>query len=268
MPVVDNPSVRVITTALRRPHTYVGQLREAMGVARAVAAYPRGIFESAITCGQSRGDVVHDTPVLLLHGFGHNRSAWMVLERHLRRAGFTNVHTLNYNPFLQDVPEIAARVKERVELLRAITGAPRVHVVGHSLGGLVIRWFVQELGGSAMVDTAITVASPHQGTLAALGAALFGRTAKQLLPGSQVIQRLNSAPLHKAAPGVRWIAFYSNLDLLVQPGSSGKLDGAVNVLVKDHGHLSILLSPAVARSIAAQLEAAEGAESTLTPLAA
>jgi len=265
---VENPGVGVITTALRRPHTYVGQLREAMGIARAVAAYPRGFFESKITCGSPRGDVVHDTPVLLVHGFGHNRSAWMVLERHLRKAGFSNVHTLNYNPLLQDVPEIAARLKERVELLRAITGAPRVHLVGHSLGGLVIRWFVQELGGSAMVDTAITVASPHQGTLAALGAAPFGKTAKQLLPGSDVITRLNSRPLAKAAPGVRWVAFYSNLDLLVQPGLSGKLDGAVNVLVKDHGHLSILLSIKVARSIMEQLEASEGAGCPVARIAA
>lgn len=259
MVAVDNGSVGVIATALRRPHTYVGQLREAVGIARAVAAYPRGLFESAITCGQPQDDEVHDTPVLLVHGFGHNRSAWMVLDRHLRKAGFTNVHTLNYNPFLQDVPEIAARLKERVELLRAITGAPRVHLVGHSLGGVVIRWFVQELGGSEMVDTAITVASPHRGTLTALGVAPFGRTAKQLLPGSEVLTRLNARPLAAAAPGVRWIAFYSNLDLLVQPGSSGKLDGAENVLVKDYGHLSILLSRKAACSIAERLEAAEGA---------
>jgi pimeloyl-ACP methyl ester carboxylesterase len=138
-----------------------------------------------------------------------------------------------------------------------------VHLVGHSLGGVVSRWFVQELGGAEVVDTVVTVASPHHGTLAALTAAPFGRTAKQLLPGSEVVTRLNAKPLPK---GVRWIAFYSNLDLLVQPGSSGKLDGAVNVLVKDHGHLSILLSVKVARSISAQLEAAEGVGRPVTSL--
>lgn len=257
MPTVENHGVGVISTALKRRDTYVGHVREALGLARAVAAYPRGVFESAITCGRPCGDLRHDTPVLLVHGFGHNRSAWMVLERHLRKAGFTSVHTFNYNPFIHDVPEIGRRLKERVDLLRAVTGAPKVHLVGHSLGGIVIRWFVQELGGDEVVDTAVSVASPHQGTLAALGVATapFGRTAKQLLPGSTVMQTLQSKPLPAS---VRWVAYYSNLDLLVQPGSSGKLDGAVNVLVKDHGHLSILLSLSVARSISEQLEAAEG----------
>lgn len=257
MSAADNLDVGVISTALKRRDTYIGHVREAVGLARAVAAYPRGVFESAITCGRPCGDVRHDTPVLLVHGFGHNRSAWMVLDRHLRKAGFTSVHTFNYNPLVHDVPEIARRLKERVDLLRAVTGAEKVHLVGHSLGGVVIRWFVQELGGAAVVDTAVSVASPHQGTLAALGAAAapFGRTAKQLLPGSAVMAQLASQPVPKS---VRWIAYYSNLDLLIQPGSSGKLDGAVNILVKDHGHLSILLSLAVARSIAEQLEAAEG----------
>src|SRR5206468_2476036 len=106
--------------------------------------------DAAITPGLSATDVHHATPVLLIHGFGHNRSAWMVLERHLRQAGFTSVHGFNYNPFVHDVPQIAARLKERVELLRAVTGADKVHLVGHSLGGIVIRWFVQELGGDAM----------------------------------------------------------------------------------------------------------------------
>lgn len=259
MPVAETLDVGVISTALRRRDTYVGHVREALGVARAVAAYPKGMFESAITCGRPCGDMRHDTPVLLVHGFGHNRSAWMVLERHLRKAGFTSVHTFNYNPLVHDVPQIAARLAERVQLLKSVTGAERVHLVGHSLGGVVIRWFVQELGGADVVDTAVTVASPHQGTLAALSvaAAPFGRTAKQLLPGSDVMHKLASSPLPAQ---VRWVAYYSNLDLLIQPGSSGKLDGAVNILVKDHGHLSILLSLKVARSIAEQLEAAEGTD--------
>src|SRR6185295_12767646 len=133
-----------VTTALRRKDTYVGHVRELAGFARAVAAYPKGIFGAAITCGRPTGDVRHDTPVLLVHGFGHNRSAWMVLERHLRKAGFTNVHTFNYNPIAHDVAQIAERLRARVELLRAVTGADKVHLVGHSLGGIVIRWFVQE----------------------------------------------------------------------------------------------------------------------------
>lgn len=244
-----------IATALRRKDTYLGHAREAANLAKCIATYPKGLFEAAITLGHPAGDGSRDTPVLLVHGFGHNRSAWFVLDRQLRSAGFSSVHTFNYNAFRNDVPGIAAQLQERVRLLRAVTGASKVHLVGHSLGGVVIRWFVQELGGADVVETAVTVASPHQGTRAAHLAQLAGRrTAKQLLPGSPVIAQLNSKPL----PGsVRWVAFYSNLDLLVS-GTSAKLDGAANLLAKDHGHVSILLSQKVARSIVHQLEASEG----------
>jgi pimeloyl-ACP methyl ester carboxylesterase len=261
----EHIDVGPITTALRRKDTYLGHAREAANLARAALSYPKGMLDAAITVGRPSGDVRHDTPVILVHGFGHNRSAWLVLDRYLRNRGFTSVHTFNYNPFVHDIPQIAARLKERVELIRAITGAEKVHLVGHSLGGVVIRWFVQELGGNGVVDTAVTVASPHQGTMAALtGAPLigaFGRTAKQLLPGSSVIRRLNERPLPAA---VRWVAYYSNLDLLIQPGSSGKLPGAVNLLAKDHGHVSILLSGKVSRSIVDQLEVAEGVGSVVS----
>ncbi|HZQ26580.1 MAG TPA: alpha/beta fold hydrolase [Acidimicrobiales bacterium] len=263
MPKADTYVVGALSTALKRPETYVGHLREALNLARAAVSYPKGIFESSITPGSPCDDGLHDTPVVLVHGYGHNRSAWLVLERHLRKAGFTSVHTVNYNPLAHDVPELAARLKGRIDLIRALTGSPKVHVVGHSLGGVILRWYVQELGGDSVVDTAVSVASPHQGTIAAVAGAAFGRTAKQLLPGSEIMRALGPSV---ARGSVRWVAYYSNIDLLIQPSPSAKLHGATNVLVKDRGHLSMLLSPVVARSITTQLEAAEGAGAVVKPL--
>lgn len=242
-----------MSTTLLRAGTYEGTLREAISTAQCLLWYPRGLVEAALTTGRPCGDEVLDTPVLLAHGYGHNRSGWFIVDRQLRRAGFTSVHTFNYNPLLHDVPEIAARLSDRIELLKAITGSDRVHVVGHSLGGIVLRWYVQEMGGDASVATAITIASPHRGTLAAR--AVPGRTARQLVPGSWVMQRLEATARPTA---VRWVAYYSNLDALVLPSSSAKIDtpalDATNVLVKDTGHLAVLLSPDVAASIVAQLQ--------------
>jgi triacylglycerol esterase/lipase EstA (alpha/beta hydrolase family) len=222
-----------------------------------VARYPLGILDSALRSGRPCGDECLDTPVLLVHGFGHNRSGWLVLERRLRKAGFTSVHTWNYNPLRYDVPKLAEGLRDRVELLRALTGSERVHVVGHSLGGVLLRWYVQELGGDAAVGTAVTVASPHEGT--ALARMARGGTMAQLAPDSWLVRRLGEGA---TSSPVRWIAYYSNLDLLVQPASSAMLRApalrATNVLAKDEGHLSILLSPRVTESIVAQLLAVEG----------
>lgn len=252
----DTSDVGAIGKALSRPGTYVGHAREVLDVARAALRYPAGILDAAVRCSQAVGDSCHDTPIVLVHGYGHNRSGWFVLERTLRQAGFHRITTLNYNPLRQDVAAIAARLKEHVDLVRTVSGSERVHVVGHSLGGMVLRWYVQELGGDAAVATAVTIATPHEGTVSALLAAPLGPTAKQLLPGSSVVRRLRETA---RASSVRWVSYYSNIDLLVQPSRSAVIRDealhATNVLVKDHGHLSILFSPKLARSIVDQLEA-------------
>ena len=154
----------------------------------------------------------------------------------------------------------AARLARLVEKTCEETGYEKVHVVGHSLGGILLRWYVQELGGDATVDTAVTIASPHEGTdLARLVFGPRSRTIRQIAPGSPTMRRLAEGA--RPSP-VRWIAYYSNLDALVVPATSAMISApelqAHNVFVKDQGHLSILLAPAVTSSIVEQLLASEG----------
>ena len=261
--VADQPGSipEIIRRAVTRPETYTGALRELTSTAACVVRYPLGVLDAAIRTGRPCGQAELDTPVLMVHGYGHNRSGWGALDRTLRREGFTSVHTWNYNPLRHDVPTLATHLGERVELLRAITGSERVHVIGHSLGGILLRWYVQELGGDATVDTAVTIASPHEGT--ELARLVFGprsRTIRQIAPGSAIMRRLGRGARPSA---VRWIAYYSNLDALVSPATSAMIQApelqALNVFVKDQGHLSILLAPAVTSSIVEQLLASERA---------
>lgn len=258
----------IVCTALRRRDTYVGLAREAMSAARVAALYPLGLAEAALSTGRPSGDGARDTPVVLVHGYGHNRSAWFLLDKTLRRAGFSSVHTMNYLAFGREgVPDLAARLSRRVDEIREVTGADKVHVVGHSMGGLLVRWYVQELGGDRFVDTAVTIASPHEGTLLATFG--VGPAALDMRPNSRVIRRL-SAHVEPASV-VRWVAYYSNLDLLIQPASSAMLRHpglrATNILVKDQGHLTIMMASSVAKSVVSQLEAAEAGEGRILPMA-
>ena len=227
-------------------------VREAVSVARCALVYPQGMLEVATHTGQPCGDISRDTPIVLVHGYGHNASAWVMLKSALRRNGFTSVHTMNYNPWFDNVPKIARKLSDRIETIRTLTGSDKVHIVGHSLGGIVARWYVQEEGGDLTVGTAITLASPHAGTRAAFAGP--GRTARELRPGSWVMRRLNET----ATPSdVRWIAFYGDSDALVQPISSGRINApalnARNVLIPGMGHLGMLLSGDVVNQVLDEL---------------
>lgn len=196
-------------------------------------------------------------PVVFVPGFGHAERGWDLLRRHLGRAGFVDVGGFSDVGTRGDIPHRAERLAHHVDTLRTLTGADRVHLVGHHVGGVVARYFVQLLGGDTIVDTVVTIGSAHAGSrLTPVG---LGPAAGQLRPGSNVLRHLEEStrPLR-----VRWISYFSEHDLFVQPTASAVLTDArlraTNVLVADHGHLSLILPTVVARSVAHQLGAAEG----------
>ena len=82
-------------------------------------------------------------PVVLVHGLIDNRSVFSVMRRGLSRRGFTQICTWNYSPLLSDVARGATDLGARIEQICEQTGHDRVHVVGHSLGGLIARYHVQ-----------------------------------------------------------------------------------------------------------------------------
>jgi triacylglycerol esterase/lipase EstA (alpha/beta hydrolase family) len=121
-------------------------------------------------------------------------------------------------------------------------------LVGHSMGGMIARTYVQELGGEDTVDTVVTLGSPHRGTYTAYAG--FGPAAAQLRPGSAFLRRLENG----ARPSrVRWVAFHSDLDAAIVPSSYARLEPAalqaVNVQVRDTGHTSLLLTGEVLRGV-------------------
>ncbi|WP_060710597.1 esterase/lipase family protein [Pseudonocardia sp. HH130629-09] len=87
------------------------------------------------------------TPILLVHGIMDNRSVFTVIAHELRRRGFGVVHAINYSLLTDDVRTAAHELRGHVERLREATGSDRVHVVGHSLGGVIARYYVQRMGG-------------------------------------------------------------------------------------------------------------------------
>ncbi len=240
---------------------------EAVVLAGHVLLYPSGVREERREGREGRaGDRAGAgqlPPVLLLHGFTDNRSVFVLLRRALGAGGLRRVETYNYSPLTLDLRVTARHLARRVEELCERSGQDRVDLVGHSLGGLVGRYYVQRLGGDARVRTLVTLGTPHGGTRVApfMDAHPLVR---QMRPDSPVM-----AELRAPAPGcrTRCVAFWSEFDALMAPTGTARIDhpdlDATNIEVTGIGHLALPVHPAVITAVRRALDGpvrdAEGA---------
>ena len=204
----------------------------------------RGMFVSGIT--------ELGTPILLLHGLADNHSIFTLLRRGLLRRGFSRVFAMNYSVRTTDVRTAAAQLAEEVEAIVEETGYERIHVVAHSLGGIIARYYVTRLGGDERVHTLATLGAPHRGTL--LAHLVPTALTRQLRPNSPFMRELN-----QPAPGCRTriIAFWSDTDEVIVPAVNASLDqegvDVSNVRLRGVGHVSLPILPTVVHRIAASL---------------
>jgi triacylglycerol lipase len=204
----------------------------------------RGPLPGAYTAANAR-------PVLLVHGFGGGKSSWSTIARTLSARGLT-VDAITYPPFGTSVEQVAERLVVEVERTLSQTGAEQVHLVGHSLGGVVIAQAIAGGRLTGLVDTVVTLGSPFGGSPWAK-LLPFGAIVPALRENSPLLRRLASAPI---PDDVRWLAFSAALDMIV-PGvrSIPAQARAETITVRGVGHLGMLLNRQVVGRIAAALPA-------------
>jgi pimeloyl-ACP methyl ester carboxylesterase len=238
-----------------------GLIKEGAWLAAHIAVYPGGALRERLEPADGyrtdslsplrRSLIVTDpeaagTPILLIHGIMDNRSVFTVFRRALRRHGFGVVHAVNYGLFTGDLREAAHELQGHVQRLCETTGAEKVHIVGHSLGGVIARYYVQRMGGSAHVDTLVTLGSPHSGTLGAyLIPTALGR---QLRPGSPPLTEL-AGPAPDCT--TRFLVVWSRMDQMVVPQRNARLRhpdlDVAQLELPDVGHLALPIDGRVVR---------------------
>ncbi|MGZ8981357.1 MAG: esterase/lipase family protein [Burkholderiaceae bacterium] len=174
--------------------------------------------------------------VLLVHGYMCNRAVW----RYWLRKGVPahwNVATVNLEPVFGPVERYAEVIHAAVEKLRAATGAERITLVCHSMGGLAARTYLRRHGQHS-VQRVVTIDTPHHGTLfATLG---HGSNARQMRNACEFVRKLG---LDDEA--VDFVCFASQHDNLIVPRNNQILGCAEAVWFEQIGHLAMLASDEV-----------------------
>lgn len=199
-----------------------------------------------------------------MHGFGCDVGSLGTLSRTLAYDGW-RVFPLDLDTVSSTVETLAGRLARHVTRVRRRLGVGRVDLVGHSMGGLIIRYYVQMLDGFREVDRVVTIGTPHAGGTYASYAVFPARwlgflptpgpcevhCADQLLPGSEFYDWLNG-PTYRVenCAKVDLTNVWSLTDEAILPPWRARFPLATRERrFHAYGHLGLLLSGKVASCV-------------------
>ena len=182
--------------------------------------------------------------VVFVHGYLNNRAVFLPLYTYLRAFGVKQTLAFNYRP---GAGVESAAIQLRQFLRRHVRGG-RIDLICHSLGGVIARVYIQELGGHRRVDRCITLGTPHRGTYNSYW--VPSAVGRDLRPDSALLKRLVGS--RKKSEPVKFTSIVGGSDNIIIPRVFSA-DGEDVMHVPDVGHLGLLFSPSVFRAIAKRL---------------
>jgi len=167
-------------------------------------------------------------PILFVHGYLSDGGIWNTMVARFKADGWASnrLYAISYD-YSQSNVTTAYQIRDKVNQIRAETGAAKVDIISHSMGGLSSRYYLKFLGGTAYVDEWVSLAGPNHGTLISiLCAGLTPASCLEMLQGSSLLNQLNSGD---ETPGaVRYGTWWSPCDEVINPDTSTILSGATN----------------------------------------
>lgn len=154
--------------------------------------------------------------VVLVHGLFHNQSAWVLFRRWLHGRGFSTA-CLSYGSWGRQWDETVAIVRDDVKDLLTRHPDRDVHLVGHSMGGLLLWEALTQLEDTdrRRIRSLVTMGTPFAGSkLSPFALSSLGR---YLEYRGETVRRVTNLPL---PAHVRRLALHSPADNMVLPNSA------------------------------------------------
>jgi triacylglycerol lipase len=166
----------------------------------------------------------HD-PILFVHGWNSNSTTWTTMVNRFAADGWAakELNNWSYNTS-QSNATTAQEIATKVDGILATTGATKVDIISHSMGGLSSRYYTKNLGGDLKVDEWVSLGGPNHGTDTANFCVSTACTEMRI--GSSFLAALNSDDETPGAPSYR--TWWSPCDEIINPDSSVALSGATN----------------------------------------
>ncbi len=183
--------------------------------------------------------------VVLVHGLFHNQSAWVLFRRWMQAHGFAAV-CVSYASWGVDWDETVNALREDLETLLAAHPDREVHLVGHSMGGLLLWSALAQLQDSSRIKSLVTMGTPFAGSkLSPFALTSLGR---YLDYQGETVRTVTQLPLPSH---VRRLALHSPADNMVLPNSALRCTapGWQEVTTQPVSHVAMLHSREVFREV-------------------
>lgn len=176
--------------------------------------------------------------VILVHGLFHNQSGWILFRHWLRAHGYA-VACFSYPSWKTDLDSTENRLLHYLEnIIKDYPGQP-IHLVGHSLGGLLLRAVLGRVRASDRIKTLVTMGTPYRGSkLSPFALNSLGRFLKH---EGETVRDLAARPFPEH---VRLLALRVPVDNMVLPNSALRCDvpGCTEQTTRHASHLGMLFS--------------------------
>jgi triacylglycerol lipase len=169
-------------------------------------------------------NVLHD-PVVFVHGFGASAAVWTTMVDRFKADGWTDAPLVTWTyDSNQSNTVTAQQLAGKIDSLLAATGASRVDIIAHSMGGLSSRYYAKNLNGSDKVDAFVALGTPNHGTTVANICPI--QSCIEMRPGSTFLATLNAGDETPGSP--RYATWWTPCDQVTTPPESVILSGAQN----------------------------------------
>lgn len=202
------------------------------------------------------------THIIYVHGLWMNGTESLFLRRRLQSQLGLPVHAFHYRSVSATMADATARLQDFVQRL----GAPEVHLIAHSLGGLVVHRFLERYPEQPP-GRVVFMGVPAVASRSAVSVARLGWTRTPL--GRCVAEELLGEPAQRRWPGARELGviagtrpmglgrlfhrFEEDSDGTVAV-SETKLPGAADFVSLPVSHTGLMFSSHVAREVGAFLQ--------------
>jgi triacylglycerol lipase len=188
---------------------------------------------------------------ILVHGIKDTSRKFKTMQAAFENNGYRCITpSLMPNNASKGLEFLAIQLKDIIEAESKGIDAD-LCLVGFSMGGLVSRYYLQELEGYRTIKQFFSISTPHHGSLLAYLSANKG--VKQMRPGSEFLRKLerSSDRLNKLPCYSYWTPF----DLMILPASSSIWDKAEDIKVNSLCHPFMVTNEQIIADIIAKAEA-------------